>query len=87
MAIIYERGKEQRYTGADLFMKKAGDFFSDVKRKTKKVATAIPDTINRQYGEEANLRRTRNTEMIQKAFGSTENYQRLLEEEKKLKQK
>ena len=76
MAIIYKKGNpDLEYTGMDLFMKKAGDFFKGAKNTAKKAATAIPNRIDRNYRDTAKLRRDKNTEMIEKTFGSVEEYE------------
>lgn len=77
MAVIYKKGqKELEYTGADKVMKKFGDGLEKIKSTAKRVATRIPRAMEAKRKGDAQ----RELDNINRAFGSTENYEKFYPE-------
>ena len=73
MAIIYTKGKPTQYTGFD----KVQYTFGNVIEKIKSAPSRILDGIEARDKKRQDFKRKRNTDMIEKAFGSVENYTKL----------
>lgn len=79
MAIIYKKGqKELEYTGADKVMKKFGDTLEKIKSAPRRALDSFEGKLKK--GDE--YRRRRNTQMIERNFGSVENYEKFNKQSK-----
>lgn len=77
MAIIYKKGqKEAEYTGADKVMKKFGDGLERIKSTAKRVVTRPARAMEAKRMGDAK----KELDNINRAFGSTDNYEKFYPE-------
>lgn len=74
MAIIYTKGKKElEFTGMD----KVTHTFGTALEKIKSAPRRALDHIEGKFKKMDEYKRKRNTQMIERAFGSVENYERI----------
>lgn len=73
MAIIYEQGKPLRFTGFD----KVQQTFGTALEKIKSAPRRALDHIEGKLKKVDEYKRNRNRQMIERVFGSVENYERI----------
>lgn len=73
MAINYERGKPTTYTGFD----KVQHAFGTALEEIKSAPSRVMNNIEGKFKKVDEAKRKRNTQMIERAFGSVENYERI----------
>lgn len=77
MAIIYKKGqKDLEYTGADKVMKKFGDGLEVIKSTAKRVVTRPLRAMDEKRKGDA----VKEIDNINRAFGSTDNYEKFYPE-------
>jgi len=71
MAIIYKKGeKDLKYTGMDRVWKGFGDALETIKSAPRRALDSYEGKVKKMDEE----KRKRNTQMIERNFGSVENY-------------
>lgn len=73
MAIIYKKGEPLQFTGFD----KVQHTFGKTLEKIKSAPRRALDHIEGKFKKMDEYKRKRNTQMIERAFGSVENYERI----------
>lgn len=73
MAIIYEKGKPLKFTGFD----KVQHTFGTALEKIKSAPSRALDHIEGKFKKMDEYKRNRNRQMIERVFGSVENYEKI----------
>ena len=73
MAIIYKQGKKDEYTGID----KVTHAFGTALEKIKSAPSRAIDHIEGKFKKMDEFKKKRNRQMIERAFGSVENYEKM----------